>query len=246
MKRGEPVRLLRLAGRVALGAAVTALFWGFCLLVLWQVAIIGLADGPVALLAVAAGGVVGGLAALVLHELGHAAAGRLAGLPPWSLTLVFVRVDWHGGPPRLRPNADWFRPAAVAYHAFRSARLWQIAALIAGGPLASLLAGAACLAGAAAVNPGPTDAPVAHRSRWRDVAFVWPGHAGVAALNVAGLISLFLGAGTLVPGRAAGLQTDGGQLLDLALGRWVPSAPPAGPAAGGTMELAQDPAGADP
>jgi hypothetical protein len=42
-----------------------------------------------------------------------------------------------------------------------------------------------------------------------------PGSAVVAWLNVTALVSLYLCAGTLIPGRAAGLRTDGGQLVDM-------------------------------
>jgi hypothetical protein len=218
-------RLLRFAGRTLFAVVVTAVFGSLCLLLLWQVVVIGVAAGPAAVLVVAAIGLAGGFAALAVHEVGHFVAGRLAGLPPRSLTVAFLRAEWPGGWLRLRLNTVWFRPAGVAWHEVLGATRRQVAVMVAGGPAASLAAGAGCLAWAAEINPGPTDVPVARQSGWRDVALVWPGSSGVAALNVTGLVSLYLGAGTLVPGRAAGLRTDGGQLLDLALGRWTPSHP---------------------
>jgi hypothetical protein len=59
----------------------------------------------------------------------------------------------------------------------------------------------------------------------RSVALLYPGDPATAGLNVAGLLSLGLGLGTLIPGSAAGLRTDGGQLLDLWRGKGFPNQP---------------------
>jgi len=54
-------------------------------------------------------------------------------------------------------------------------------------------------------------------------ALLTPGSWLTAWLNLGGLSSLLLGILTLIPGRSAGLRTDGGQLLDLVCSRWAAS-----------------------
>lgn len=212
--------VLRWIGFAAAKWALCIVEIGVWLLMLWQVAVVGLVAGPGDLVVVAAAGVAAGIALVIAHELGHALAGWGVGLPPMSLTLVFVRVDWQGGRPVLRPNMRLLHLAGVSYHAVAGAERWRVAAIFAAGPVVNLAIAGVCLALAAVLNPGPPAGrgPAAHNAL-RDVALVWPGSSAVAGLNVAGLASLLLGAFNLVPGRSAGFRTDGGQLLDLARGR---------------------------
>ncbi|MBX9584520.1 MAG: hypothetical protein K2X87_29820, partial [Gemmataceae bacterium] len=105
-------RLLRFAWRAVVAVAVNAVVFAAGLLLLWQVVVTGLADGPAALLVVAAVGLAGGFAALAVHEVGHFVAGRVAGLTIRSLTVGFLRAEWGDGRPRLRANTAWHRPAA--------------------------------------------------------------------------------------------------------------------------------------
>src|SRR5262249_60339247 len=118
-----------------------------------------------------------------------------------------------GGRLRARLNTAWFQPAGYVLHGLpeagsRSSR-WAI--VLFGGPLVNLLLGVACLLLASWVNPGPPHGAVG----WRGWALLWPGGLAGGLLNSAGLLSAGLGLGTLVPGKAAGMRTDGGQLLDL-------------------------------
>jgi hypothetical protein len=199
-----------------LGCALGAIVLALGLLTAWQIIVVALAIGSPDALAVSAAGLAAGMALLTVHELGHVLVGWVVGLPPLSMTVGFVRVEWRDGRLTMKPNFQLFRPAAIAHVASNTVR-WRTAAMIAGGPLANLTVAGVCLASAAAINPGPpAGVPVAARSSFRDVAVVWPGSTIVSWLNVTGLVSLFLGVFTLVPGRSAGLRTDGGQLLDLA------------------------------
>jgi hypothetical protein len=198
------------------------------LLVGWQVVVVGLVGGPKDLVEVSVAGVAAAVVMLAVHEFGHYFAGRLAGLPPLSLTVGLLRIDWHGGRPKMLLNTQLFQPAAIARHASGSVSRGRQAAFVAGGPAASLLAGILCLEVAQTQNPGPPDMPAASRSRWRNTAVVWPGANVVALLNLSGLVSLYLGGATLVPGRYAGIRTDGSQLLDLAFGRGGEPADPVG------------------
>ena len=137
----------------------------------------------------------------------------------------------------MRLNTAWRRPAAYALHGVAGVARWRVTALVAGGPLANLLIAAACLATAVLLNPGPSQGP---HEGLRGVALLMPGSWATAWLNLCGLSSLLIGLSTLVPGRAAGLRTDGGQLLDLACARRAAnneSSPPLDPPppAGGDM-----------
>ncbi|MDY3557217.1 hypothetical protein R5W24_006405 [Gemmata sp. JC717] len=148
---------------------------GVWLLVAWQVIVVGVVAGPHDLMAVAVAGVASGLALLVTHELGHAAAMWAVGAPLVSLTLVVVRLDWRSGRLAVVPNTRLLGPAAVAWCAATGAGRWQVAAIVAAGPAANLALAGLCLVAAQAANPGPSaDIPVAARSAWRDVAVVWP------------------------------------------------------------------------
>ena len=143
-------------------------------------------------------GLVGWMAlAVVLHELGHAAAGRAAGMRPLMFAAGPVRVThtpqgWQWSRHSLRHGLLGFvsmlpdpsRPFAP-----------QLRALAAGGPAASLAF--AVLAGVAAMS--------------------WDGALRFHALAFM-TTSLLVLVMTAVPMRVAGMETDGAQLLDLARG----------------------------
>ncbi len=135
--------------------------------------------------------------AVLLHELGHAAAGRAAGMRPLMFAAGPVRVThtplgWQWSRHSLRHGLLGFvsmlpdpsRPFAP-----------QLRALAAGGPAASLAC--AVLAGVAAMS--------------------WDGALRFHALAFMATSSLVL-VMTAVPMRVAGMETDGAQLLDLARG----------------------------
>lgn len=183
----------------------------------WQVIVVGLTDGPLTMLIVAVAGVVAFVMLIAVHEFGHYFAARLAGLRPDSLTVAFVRLEWRGGRTSLCLNTRLFEPAGIVRSANAGVSRRQWAAFVAGGPAANMLSGFLFLMLAQAVNPGPPNVAPAIRSPLRDVALVWPGSAVVSWLNLAGLVSLYLGGSNLIPRRFAGLRSDGGQLLDLAV-----------------------------
>jgi hypothetical protein len=202
-----------LAGR-ALGVTVgSALALWFA----WQAFVVGVNHGPGPFLRLGAGGVLTFFGLLAAHELGHLLAGRAVGLPFRGLAVGPLRVARDGDGLRAHLNTDWFGPPAYFTHGpAAGADARRRAVMLLGGPLASLIPGAACLVAGSWLNPGPpADLPGAARSGWRGVALLYPGDAWTAALNTAGVLSLGLGLGTLVPGRAAGCRTDGGPLLDL-------------------------------
>ncbi|MFO0810769.1 MAG: site-2 protease family protein [Gemmataceae bacterium] len=217
--------------RLLLGLVSTAIALPVCFGILMQVFTRGLAGGGDEMMAVALGGVASGFAVFAAHELGHLAGGRLAGLPLQSVTIGLVRVEMWAGRPRWRLNRDWFRHAGIVRFFTPTNERWRVAVMVAAGPATNLAIGAVCLTVAALVNPGPPAAafPGLARSSWGDVALAWPGSALTAWLNITGLVSLYLGAGTLVPGRAAGLRTDGGQLLDMLIASRRSTAASSGP-----------------
>jgi hypothetical protein len=140
------------------------------------------------------------------------------GFPFTRFTVGLLMVAREGERLRVRMNTAWFQPAAYVLHAFPEGcvRPWRWAVLLLAGPLCNLLLGLTCLIAANWLNPGPpAGMPPDARVGWRSIALLFPGDMLTAQLNVAGLLSLGLGVGTLIPGSAAGLRTDGGQLLDL-------------------------------
>ena len=216
-------QLFELAGRVLAGMAFCVGVLSAGLLAAWQMIVVGLVNGPLDLVIASLAGVAAFVLLLAVHELGHLIAGRIVGLDIRSLTVGFLRVEWNEGRTRLKLNSHWHRMAAIVYMGVQRANCRQVAVMVAGGPAASVLVGVGCLLAATWANSGPPDVAAATRSTWGGVAMVWPGSAFVAWLNLTGLVSLSLGALTLYPGRSGGIRTDGGQLLDLALGRWTPS-----------------------
>jgi hypothetical protein len=192
----------------------------FALLLMMQVLVVGGIVSLGASLAVCVGGAAILFAAMALHEVGHFLAGLAAGVPPLRFVLGPAKIEWGGGGPRVRLNNDWNR--AAFYVMFDPARATRRAwfLLIAAGPLTNLFLGCGCLLAAEAWNPGPPPRVLAvGRPAWRSVALLYPGDVPTALLNTAGLLNLGLGLAVLVPRRVAGVRTDGGQLLDVWLGR---------------------------
>lgn len=194
----------------------------FALLLVWQALGIGVNYGPGACLLLCGAALLTYLALIALHELGHLLVGQALGLPFQRFTVGPLQLAREGGRVRARLNTAWFQPAAYVAHALprEGGRRWRWAVTVFGGPLSNLLVAVACLAAASGLNPGPpADMPRAARAGWRGVALLYPGDPVTAWLNIAGLLSLGLGLGNLVPGSAVGLRTDGGQLLDLWRGK---------------------------
>jgi hypothetical protein len=196
------------------------LFCVLALLLAWQVFAVGVNGGPADSLALGVGGLLTFLALLAVHELGHLLAGRAVGLPFERFTVGPLQLVREGGRWRARLNTAWSQPAAYVLlpppqvgHGYRR---WRWAAMVLGGPLANLLVGAACLAAAGHLNPcPPASVSTNARAGWRGVAILYPGDLTTAWLNMAGIVSLWLGVCNLVPGSAKGMRSDGGQLLDL-------------------------------
>jgi Zn-dependent protease len=202
-----------------IGLAIGSVALALLLLMAWQSFAVGLSDGTQAMLGVSAAGLTAWFATIVLHEVGHAVAGRMVGLTVRSVTLGPVRFEWQNGWLRLRPNARWFDPAYIVFHNMSGASRGRVAVMVAGGPGVNIVVGFVCLVWAAGINPGPPELPEAAQSRWRDIAVAWPGNPVTALLNIVGLSNLYFGGASLVPRRFAELRTDGAHLLDLASGR---------------------------
>jgi len=194
-----------------------ALMLGFAALLILQVMTLAIKQGMGAGLLLSAGGVLIFLALLAFHELGHVLASRIMGLPFTGLTVGLLRVVREGDRIRVRLNTAWFQPAAFVAQKFPDGSVWPLGWVftVLGGPLANLLLGVMCLVVASWINPSPPMQKLnsAGQNR-RSVALFSPGDLPTAYLNVTAILSLGLGLGTLVPGRSAGLRTDGGQLLD--------------------------------
>lgn len=185
----------------------------FALALVWQACIVGVREGPTSCLLLGVGGILTFFAVLAAHELGHVLAARAVGLPLLRFTVGLLLIEREGGQLRLRLNTAWFQPAAYVVLSFpdQGGSTYQWAVVLLGGPLASLLIAVACLLLASWLNPGPPHSAVG----WRSVALLLPGNLATGLLNIAGLLSLWLGVGSLVPGTAAGFRTAGRQLLDL-------------------------------
>ncbi len=216
-------------GRLLRGALELALGIPLALLLLWQAVFIGLRYNLTIFLWVCIGGVVAYIGLMAIHELGHLLAGKAMGLPFWQFTFGPLIIVNEGERLRARLNTAWFQHAVNVRFWLTGVTGWpfRMAVMTLGGPLANLLIGVACLAVASWLNPGPpAEMPASAREGLRSVALLYPGDLATAVLNLVGLLSLGLGLGSLIPGRAAGLRTDGGQLLDLWRGSFVPVLPP--------------------
>jgi membrane-associated protease RseP (regulator of RpoE activity) len=205
-------------GRLLRGLAELVISLIFALLLGWQALGMGVIYDLTACVLVGVGGLLTFFALVAFHELGHLIAARAVGLPFTRFTLGLLMFAREGKRVRVRLNTAWFQPAAYVLHALPNGcvrpRLWAV--VVFAGPLCNLLLGLTCLIAANWLNPGPpTGMSPDARVGWRNVALLFPGNMVIAQLNVAGLLSLGMGMATLIPGSAAGLRTDGGQLLDL-------------------------------
>jgi hypothetical protein len=135
-------------------------------------------------------------AAILVHEAGHAAAGRAVGFRFYFLVAGFLRVDRDELTERLRVRVNrdgaLFGGVAACLPTDTRDLTRRLGWMIAGGPLASLAL--ALVAGAAASLPGLP--PLARLV------------IGTTAV-VSGLLTVV----TLVPMRASGFVSDGGRLL---------------------------------
>lgn len=211
------MRLLRALMGVFVSLAMGVTFGA---LMSMQVLIVGVNSGAAQAFALGILAVLMAFAVLVAHEFGHLVAGLAVSLPFSQLTLGFLAVIRERGRLRLRLNTAWFQPAAYVLYSAGGKQRWGRAVMVAGGPLTNLLIAVACLVLANAIHPGPPPfvaSPGLYG--WREFAIFMPGNWVTALLNLVGLESLALCLWTLVPGRAAGLRTDGGQLLDCLRGR---------------------------
>lgn len=190
----------------------------FASLLFWQALVIGAIDDLVDCLLLFGRGVLIFLALLALHELGHLLAALAMGLPFRRFTIGLLTIAREHERIRVLLNTAWFRPAAYFQSSFPEGGVpaWRWAVVVLGGPMANLLFVPIFLLAASWMNPGPpAEMPSALRVGWRTFAWLNPGDMATALLNIAAILSLALGLGTLVPGTSAGVRTDGGQLLDL-------------------------------
>lgn len=135
-------------------------------------------------------------ACVVVHESGHLLGGRLGGMRPLMLFAGPLHLEFSTDRVRVLRNrviATWGGLAACAPHDERSSSRASFALLVAGGPMGSFLLAAATVPAAFAVGG------------W------WGG-----LLLVTGAMSAGIGVATLIPVRAGGYMSDGGQLLGLA------------------------------
>lgn len=136
--------------------------------------------------------------AVLLHELGHVAGGRLSGFRFLLLIVGPLKVEGGARGLKLSFNRSWALAGGIAASApLSNERIRpRVAAMVAGGPLASWLGGAGALGFASALPAG--------------ISF-WPTFAAVTF----GVCSLALGVVTLIPMQAKGLHSDGARLLSL-------------------------------
>jgi hypothetical protein len=133
---------------------------------------------------------------VLVHEVGHLLGGRLAGMRPLMLFAGPLHVDFGADRTRLRYNrvAGTFGGLAACIPRPDTSP-GGYATLVVGGPLASALLAAIGLPGGLALG----------------------GWAG-GMLFATGALSLLIGCATLLPLRAGGFMSDGGQLLGIARG----------------------------
>ncbi len=209
--------MVRWIKRLLVIVSAEVLGLGLLVLLAMQALTVGVFFGMGSCLCLCAGASPVFLVLIAIHEMGHLAAGKMVGLSFSQITVGFLTLMRRENGWKARLNTSWFKPAAVVYPLLGApTSSWRYALVVGGGPIANLLLCALCLIAASVLHPGPPDSiPREARLGWRSVALLMPGNFATASLNSAGLLSLGLGLGTLVPGRAAGVRSDGGQLLDL-------------------------------
>lgn len=206
---------MRQIGRLAACVVGAAVMTPALLLTFWQFMAAGVLAGGAGL------AVLGGLLlpivwGLVLaHELGHVAGGSAVGLPFHSLVVPFLTVAREGRRLRARPNSGKQWPIGFVRYGWTPGPTWRWAVFAAAGPAANLLLAGGLFAAAAAVHHlGPPARPSpADPHGLRRLALVFPSSLPVVVLNLAGLSSVYLAVGSLVPGTARRLQTDGAQIV---------------------------------
>lgn len=161
--------------------------------------------GPLVLLGV----VPAAALAVLVHEGAHLAGGWAAGLRPRTLAVGPLVLARGGGRWRLawdRTLAPWGGLSLAVPAPGALPGRGALAAMVAAGPLASLLGGVAALALAARLGAASDAAPTA-------------AHAALVALCVVhGIVALAMGVATLVPSAAGGHASDGERLRRLARG----------------------------
>ena len=196
--------------------------WALALLALLQVVVPGLARGPEYTALLMAAGCLMFLLLIVAHELGHHFAGLAVGIRSCVIALTFVKLVRLRGRWRVSRNNDWLHPAGyVASEITPHHSTWRWGLAVFAGPAVNLVLSIVCLVSAAVVHTGPPEGMGdPSGAGWRQLALLLPGTPAVAALNLAGLISLWLGAGSLVPaGGKGGNRNDGDLLLALWCGK---------------------------
>ncbi len=151
------------------------------------------------------GGFVLSFLAVLLHELGHAAGGALSGFSFVMLTAGPLKVVREAGALRIRLNTSLnaFGGLALLLPDDTENLKSRMLRYVAGGPMASVLAGGLALALAFSPLAGTTETG-------RDGVFL--------TLMGFGFLSLAIGSISLVPLKNSGFATDGAQLLDLLRG----------------------------
>jgi hypothetical protein len=184
--------------------------------------ILGAIHGPPVALAAFAFAFAAFVGALVVHEFGHVWWAALAGVSWTRLSLGPLVVErngrrwWFRNPSRTR--LSWY----AMFGGMRSRKAWAM--MIVGGPVANLVLTCGCFALAACCDSGQNFVFPGQRPLIRSGAVGWLFPTGLVAapFRLVGMISLLPGVCTLVPGRVAGMRTDGGQLLDILRGAALP------------------------
>lgn len=136
------------------------------------------------------------------HEIGHMAAGKLAGFEPMLLMVGPLRWQKRDGGWRVSASRRTAMAGGLAacIPVGSHALLRRTAAMVAGGPVASLLAGAAFVSLWAALPPLSAESSFA-------------AVAAKTVLAVLGFGNLFAAAISLTPTRTAGFYSDGARLV---------------------------------
>jgi len=212
--------------RTLLTLVLTILWWGVSILASVVVALLIIGwVGTVLILAVEVGlAVLPLLAILGLllffvsvagHELGHHLAGLAVRFRPYLIVVGPLAIWRQGNAYRWGRHRLHYNPLGLVmcYPVGSRGLRTRYALLVGGGPLANLLVAVLCLAGAVALNdPRPA-------ATWLgSIADLVPRNFLSVLLSFAALLNLFLGIGSLSPGRARLWETDGQQLLELLVG----------------------------
>ncbi len=149
------------------------------------------------------------LAVIAVHEVGHLLGGRIAGFRALLLVVGPLRVERSEVGTRVGLNRSLGLAGGLAVSAPRDTRdlRRRTLLLVAGGPAASLLAGAAAYAARAALGLGALPAGAG--------AGTTLGSVGLLAFAV---FSAAIGVAALIPGRTSGFYTDGARILRLLRG----------------------------